>query len=75
MFSFNEMSSSLCCISFGEETVSNITLLSKGPVIIYVEGGGGRKIGGKAILNEQRGGLLCFSGTKIRGNYMIQQDL
>ena len=49
----------------------------KGPVIICVGGGGWEKnMGAKAILNEQRGGgLLCFSGIKIRWSHMIQQDL
>ena len=53
-----------------------IDVEGKGPVITYVGGGGWEKNrGAKAILNEQRGGLLSFSGIKIRWSHMIQQDL
>ena len=48
---------------------------AKGKVIIYVEGDG-RKAGGPRLFQmSKEGGLLCFSGTKIRGSHMIQQDL
>ena len=42
---------------------------NKGPVIIYEEGGP------MLFSMRKEWGLLCFSGTKIRGSHMIQQDL
>ena len=38
-------------------------------------GGGGKKIGGPRLFYiSKEGGLLLFSGTKIRGGNMIQQE-